>query len=182
MPMDDVKATGTLSTDKTRRKNAILGGVLVVLLGVAAILGMRAYTMWRDVVECERVFLQADREMDQKQWTEALASLDRCIALNPLHFPAYEAKSYILLEVRQDKQGALTALTGALPQLDHDPRLHRVIGELYLRNLGNPAQAQVHLARACALDPEDYGTRSLLARAQAGAKGASAPNGAKETR
>lgn len=182
MPIDDGNAPRTPNIEKKRRKNAILGGVLVVLLGVAAILGVRAYTMWRDVVECERVFLQADSEMDKRQWTEALASLDRCIALNPLYFPAYEARSYILLEVRQDKQGALTALTGALPQLDHDARLHRAIGELYLRNLGNPAQAQVHLARACALDPEDYATRGLLARVQAGAQGATVPNGSKETR
>lgn len=179
MPTDDGKAPDASSTDKARRKNAILRAVLMVLIGVAAILGVRALGMWRDVVECERIFRQADAEMDRKQWDEALVSLDRCIALNSLYFPAYEARSFILLEVRNDKQGALATLTGALPHLEHDPRLHRALGELYLRNLGNPVQAQAHLAKACALDPEDEATRGLLARVQSGA---SVRDGSKETR
>ena len=93
-------------------------------------------------------------------------TLDACLVKNPLYFPAYEAKAYVLLEARGDRQGALAALQSAMPALADDARLQRAIGELYLRDLKQPALALPYLRRACELDSTDYTARALEKKAQ----------------
>ena len=128
--------------------------------------GWRAWRAWHDVVVCEQLFLEADAQMNRSQWDQALNTLDACLVKNPLYFPAYEAKAYVLLEARGDRQGALAALQSAMPALADDARLQRAIGELYLRDLKLPALALPYLRRACELDSTDYTARALEKKAQ----------------
>lgn len=182
MSLDENNAGPVPDAHRAWRKDVFLRWVLGVLVCVGAIFGVRGWRMLADVQKCERTFVHADACMEKKHWDEAEASLDQCIALNPLYFPAYEAKALIKLDVRKDKQAALAVLTAALPHLPSDARLQRAIGELYLRGLDDQVQAQIYLARACELDPTDRTTRGLLAQARAGSTRPGSPPDASQMR
>lgn len=176
--MDD-GVTAVAAAPSAQRKERGRRVALGLLAAILLCLGAYDLRLWLRVTECERTFVVADEHIHHAQWDQALASLDQCLALNPLYFPAYEAKALVLVEGRGDKQAALEVLLGALPYLESDPRLLRAIGEMYLTGMHAPAQAEPYFARACAIDPDDRTTQGLLRLARDG--GASSKR-AEETR
>lgn len=138
---------------------------LVALALAAIVLSMRAWRAYANVVECEQTFIVVDQQMDQNKWDDALTNLDHCLALNPLHYPSYDAKVYILVHVRGDKEQARATLLEAVRNLPDHPLAHRRLGEFYLLTSAEYDNALVELRRSCELDPTDATSRALLRKA-----------------
>lgn len=149
-----------------KRNNTVQKVLLGVLVTIAVVLGAHAWLMYRGVVRAERLFKQADDQMMHGEMERALVTLEQVIAADPLFFPAYEAKSDILV-ARNDRAGAVAALLAAVPYLNGDPRLHQALGHLYLYVMKDYTKAQAELRLACNLDPSDSTARGMLRRADA---------------
>lgn len=141
--------------------------ILAVLLVAAFVLAIRALRTYERVAEAERLFVKADQQMERKRWQEALATLEQVVELDPVFFPAYEARSDIYWQVLKDKTRALAALQAALPYCRDDPRLYRALGYLHLAVTRDYCSAQAALQTACRLDPTDHTARGLLRQADA---------------
>jgi tetratricopeptide (TPR) repeat protein len=143
------------------RKRRIQGSVLALLTVVLCFTSYRAWRMISNVLECERLFVQVDHEMDRSEWQKALATVNQCLALNPMHYPSYEAKAYIQI-VTGDKEGARQTLEEGIRHLPEHALLQRALGEFYLKTARDYPRAQIELRKAVALDPTDYTAVALL--------------------
>ena len=152
----------TLTGQNRARSEKIILGLLIV---VAVFLGVRALRIYNGVVEGERLFVVADQQMDRNQYPQALTTLDHILALNPLYYPAYDAKTFIYLDVYHDSQKALQTLKTGLAFLPHDMRLHRALGQYYLQVARDYRKAHTELSLVYQHDPEDYVARNLLREA-----------------
>jgi len=148
------------------QRNRVQVVVLLVLIPVALWAGWRSYATYSKVVECERLFLKASDEMTAKQWRPALEDLDRCLKVNSIYFPAYQAQALIYSDELKDDQAVRAVLERAVAECKDDARAHQLYGVYLLHHFKDYKRAQEYLAKAAQAMPDDIPLRNMLRAAQ----------------
>src|SRR5688572_11887270 len=117
------------------------------------------------VLESERHFEEGHALTHQEKWKQAIEAFDRCIAVNPRYFPAYEAKADILLTVMKKPKEAGAVLESGLQPMKDDPRINMELGEYYLTVTKDYKKAQAQLRDANTRMPDNLTCQGLLKKA-----------------
>ena len=143
---------------------------VIVALPLALVWGSRSYEEWTRFQQADQLFREGDALLHQGKLDEAVGSLEKCVAIYPEFYSAWEMLG-ATYHMRLDHQKELDAYQRAVAVLPDNGLLQRELGTVY-HELGDHKKELEHLTLAQKyLGKDEVFTLRLLDRAQREADG-----------
>lgn len=128
-------------------------GVMILLVPLALFLGIPAYQDYRNFQEAGKLLMQADELSHEGKVKEALEACEKCVALYPGFYEAYELMASLNYS-RSDRHLAIESYERGLKVLPEHGELHLGLAQMLFLEKRYP-EAQEHARKATELLPGD---------------------------